>query len=457
MITYKKLHSEVLVIKQKLFILTVSILLILPGVVLSAERSVIVGFHRKPELAEMAIMRGATRSGEIKRTFHLIPAMAASLTEEEIENLKKDSNVAYVEDDAIFKAVAVGDEYTNAWGVLHIGADVAHANGNKGMGVKIAVIDTGIDYNHEDLDGNYAGGWDFVFDDNDPFDDNTISHGTHVAGIIAAEENGIGVIGVAPEADLYAVKVLDGGGFGLESWVIAGLEWAVDNGMDIVNLSLEGPHGESLQAACDSAYNAGILLVAAGGNTSGGSVSYPAAYESVIAVTATDANDVRAYFSPVGPELELAAPGVDILSTVTIANGNYSLLSGTSQAAPHVAGTAALAILSNTKDLNGDGLVDNKDVRLKLQMTAIDLGDPGLDSMYGFGLVNAAAVACKCNADCNNDGTVDLFDLSILKTEFSRTDCYTNPCQADCNGDGSVDDLDLTIMKNEFLKDVCCL
>jgi len=443
--------------KHKLHFLILSIFLILPSVVLSAERSVIVGFHRKPELAEMAIMRGATSSGGIKRTFHLIPAMAASLTEEEIENLKKDSNVAYVEDDAIFKAVAVGDEYTNAWGVLHIGADVAHANGNKGMGVKIAVIDTGIDYNHEDLDGNYAGGWDFVFDDNDPFDDNTISHGTHVAGIIAAEENGIGVIGVAPEADLYAVKVLDGGGFGLESWVIAGLEWAVDNGMDIVNLSLEGPHGESLQAACDSAYNAGILLVAAGGNTSGGSVSYPAAYESVIAVTATDANDVRAYFSPVGPELELAAPGVDILSTVTIANGNYSLLSGTSQAAPHVAGAAALSILSNTKDLNGDGLLDNKDVRRKLQMTATDLGDPGLDSIYGFGLVNAAAAACECNADCNNDGTVDLFDLAILKTEFSRTDCYTNPCQADCNGDGSVDDLDLTIMKNEFLKDVCCL
>ena len=120
-----------------------------------------------------------------------------------------------------------GNEVGNSWGVAHIFADVAHASGNKGTGIKVAILDTGIDYTHEDLAGNYIGGYDFVFNDNDPYDDNYFGHGTHVAGIIAAEENGIGVIGVAPEAELFAVKVLDGAGFGTADWIIAGIEWAV--------------------------------------------------------------------------------------------------------------------------------------------------------------------------------------------------------------------------------------
>jgi subtilisin len=290
--------------------LAVSISLILNSVALSAERSVIVGFHKKPGRSEMALIGGAR--GVIKRTFRHIPAMSVRLSDEAIFEMKKNINVAYVEEDGIFMAVEPlpGQEYKNSWGAQHIGAEVAHTSGNKGTGIKIAVLDTGIDYSHEDLDDNYIGGYDVVFDDDDPFDDNTYSHGTHIAGIIAAEQNGIGVAGVAPEAELYAVKVLDGGGFGLLRWIIEGIEWAVDNKMDIVNLSLEGMDFQSLQQACDSAYDAGVILVAAGGNTYGGNVRYPAAYDSVIAVTATDASDMRAYFSPMSLDLELAAPGV---------------------------------------------------------------------------------------------------------------------------------------------------
>jgi subtilisin len=184
--------------------------------------------------------------------------------------------------------------------------------------------------------------------------------------------------------------VLDGSGFGTEDWIIAGIDWAVANGIEIINLSIEGPDRQGLHDACDKAYNAGVLLVAAGGNspTGGGPVEYPAAYGSVIAVTATDDFDMPGYFAPVGEELELAAPGVDVLSTV--AGGSYEYLSGTSQAAPHVTGTAALHILSNTEDLSGDGLVNNEDVRLKLQLTAVDLGVTGKDDIFGYGLVNAA-------------------------------------------------------------------
>ena len=386
--------------KRKLYILHAILSAIIYFSLLSSaiggEKSVIIKFHQPPGPSEQALIHGA--KGIIKRAFRLIPAMAVSLPEEEIVNIKKNNKIAYIEDDSIVTAVEplIGEEYANSWGVLHIGSDVAHAGGNKGLGVKIAVLDTGIDYTHEDLDGNFKGGDNFVeyitppVDPHDPFDDSYNSHGTHVAGIIAAEQNGVGVVGVAPEAELYAVKVLDGSGHGLTSWIISGIEWAVENKMDIVNLSIEGTDSQPLKDACDEAYNAGVLLVAAAGNINGGPVTYPAAYDSVVAVTGTDASDMQAWFSPVGLELELAAPGVNVMSTVR--GGGYEYLSGTSQAAPHVTGTAALIISSNLiEDLNGDGIVNNVDVRLKLQMTAIDLGKPWFDEIYGFGLVNAAA------------------------------------------------------------------
>ena len=380
--------------KKLLLVLTISSLFILPGLAFSAERSVIVGFKQKPGPSERALIHGAR--GVIKRTYELIPAVAASLPEQEIAKLRENDKIAYIEENAVYRASAEplpGHEYENSWGVQHILADVSHASGNRGTGVKVAVIDTGIDYNHEDLDGNYRGGHDFVFDDDDPFDDSFNSHGTHVAGIIAAEKNGIGIVGVAPEVDLFAVKVLDGAGFGTEDWVIAGIDWAVRNGIEVINLSIEGPDRQGLHDACDEAYNAGIILVAAGGNSQagGGSVEYPAGYDSVIAVTGTNALDMPGYFSPIDEKLELAAPGVDVLSTV--AGGSYDFLSGTSQATSYVTGVAALSILANTEDNSGDGLVNNEDVRLMLQIGAIDLGSAGKDEIYGYGLVNGAAAA----------------------------------------------------------------
>jgi subtilisin len=380
--------------KKRFLILMMGSIFILPELAHSAEKSVIIGFKQKPGPSEQALIHGAR--GIIKRTYELIPAVAANIPEQEIAKLRKSDRISYIEENAVYRAATdplPGHEYENSWGVQHILADVAHASGNRGTGVKVAVLDTGIDYNHEELDGNYIDGRDFVFDDDDPFDDSFNSHGTHVAGIIAAEGNGIGVIGVAPEVDLFAVKVLDGAGFGLEDWIIAGIDWAVRNGVEVINLSIEGPDTQGLHDACDEAYRAGVILVAAGGNSLAGrgTVEFPAGYDSVIAVTGTDALDVPGRFSPIGEELELAAPGVNVLSTV--AGGSYDFLSGTSQAAPHVTGVAALSILSNTKDISGDGVVNHEDVRLMLQMGAIDLGDAGKDEIYGYGLVDGAAAA----------------------------------------------------------------
>jgi subtilisin len=372
--------------------------------------------------------------------------MAAKVPEQALEGLRRNPHVAYVEDDAVVSLIeplAGSIEYENAWGVSHIGSEAVHGNGFLGAGARVAVIDTGIDYTHPDLDDNYVGGYDFVFNDDDPFDDSWNSHGTHVAGIVAAELNGFGVVGVAPVASLYAVKVLDGAGFGNLSWLIAGIEWAVMNGMDIANMSVgvQQPF-QPLQDACDAAYQAGLILVAAAGNYADGShgpVMYPAAYDSVIAVSATLMDDTVWFASAAGPEMELAAPGAGIYSTV--AGGGYDTLFGTSQASPHVAGVAALLLSSGfNEDLDGNGVSNHQDVRLQMQATAQDLGDRGWDDAYGYGLVRAdealsvtppppvthLVVTKAKGSPRDSSQTVTLedavFDIAIVNDSLSRVD-----------------------------------
>ena len=166
-------------------------------------------------------------------------------------------------------------------------------------------------------------------------------HGTHCAGTIAATLNGQGVVGVAPAASLYGVKVLATGGSGNWSWLIAGLDWCIANGIHIASMSLGRDTAPvAVQTMCDLAFARGVLLVAAAGN-SGGPVGAPGKYGSVIAVSAIDSANALAPFSCRGPEVELCAPGVDVLSTIP-SNG-YGRMSGTSMACPHVSGAAALA------------------------------------------------------------------------------------------------------------------
>lgn len=342
---------------------------------------VIVGFKDKPHLDVIW-----AQGGDIKYVYNIIPAIACSLPETAVEALRRKISVMYIEPDGVVQAVG----QVLPWGVDRIDAEKVHSY-NKGAGVKIAVVDSGMDYRHPDLDANYKGGYDFVNNDADPMDDN--GHGTHVAGIIAAEDNALGVVGVAPEAWLYSLKVLDSTGYGFISDAIAAIDWAVSNGMHIVSMSLgSDTDSYSLRMACDSAYEAGLLLVAAAGNNAT-TISYPARYDSVIAVGATKSDNTRAEFSGTGQELELVAPGVYIYSTYL--NGYY-IMSGTSMACPHVTGTAALVFntaVNPSYDLDGDGVWDASEVRRRLQDTAYDLGSLGRDPLYGYGLVNAFKAA----------------------------------------------------------------
>jgi subtilisin len=338
---------------------------------------VLIGFKEKPGAAQQAM------GGKIKYTYHIVDAIAASIPEKAIDALQKNPNIRYVEPDG--QVYALDDELDDSWGVKRIGAGLVHDNDNKGYGVKIAIIDSGIDRSHGDL--AVVGGKSFVSYTEDFDDDN--GHGTHVAGIVAALDDGIGVVGVAPAASLYALKVLNEKGIGYFSDVILAVQWCADNGIQVTNNSYgsSGDPGDTLKSAFDISASAGVLHVAAAGNSGnppgrGDNIIYPARYESVIAVAATDQSDKRARFSSTGPDVELAAPGVSIYSTYI---GGYTTYSGTSMASPHVAGVAALVITSGT--------IDVLEVREKLQDTADDLGASGLDSLYGYGLIDAAEAA----------------------------------------------------------------
>ncbi|MGD8819095.1 MAG: S8 family serine peptidase [Anaerolineae bacterium] len=383
---------------------------------------VLIAFGHRPGPAEEALVRGM--GGSVKYTYHLVPAIAATLPEPAVSALAANPRVTRVEPDRQMRALDI--ELDNAWGVTRIGAGTVHEGGNKGAGVKLAIIDSGINYDHPDLNDNYAGGYDFVQLDEYPMD--VYGHGTHVAGTACAEDNGngdsdgpYGVVGVAPACALYALRVLDDAGFGDASDLIAAMQWAVDNGVQVANLSLgwDLNPGDTVKAAFDNAEDAGLVIVAAACNNGnrpgrGDNVCYPALYDSVIAVAATDDNDRRASFSSTGAQVELAAPGVSVFSTWNDDTGYldpqpvcrqeegiqacYKYGSGTSMAAPHVAGTAALIL-----DANPDW--SNVQVRAQLQATADDVGDTGWDPQYGWGLVDAAEAA---PAPANNPPVVEI-------------------------------------------------
>jgi len=272
--------------------------------------------------------------------------------------------------------------WRNQYGLLAIHAPQGWDLSTGSSAVTIAILDTGVDLDHVDLASKIVPGFDFVNSDNDPQDDN--GHGTHVAGIAAAaSNNGIGVAGVAWGAHIMPVKVLNASGNGSYADVAAGIVWAADNGAQVINLSLGGSMPSSvLEDAVDYAYGKGVTLVAAAGNSGSNSVLYPARYPHVIAVAATDSSNNRASFSNFGPEIDVAAPGVAIYSTII--GDKYAYLSGTSMAAPFVSGLAAI-LMGIPANASPD------EITHEIETTALDLGIPGRDDYYGYGLIQMDA------------------------------------------------------------------
>ncbi|NGY88617.1 S8 family serine peptidase [Bacillus megaterium] len=233
--------------------------------------------------------------GKVLETYDTLPMVKVELPESTVDNLKLENSVESVEEDEDIQISVQGEEVqpvvgtagqTIPWGVKRIKAPYAHKQGIKGDNVSVAVIDTGIDMDHEDL--QVAGGISLLDYTTSYNDDN--GHGTHIAGIIGALDNDRGVVGVAPDVDLYSVKALDNEGNGKYSTIIKGLDWAIENHIQIVSMSIGGTQeSKAFQKATRLAYNKGVLLVASAGNKgyfSDESVTIPAKYSSVISVGA---------------------------------------------------------------------------------------------------------------------------------------------------------------------------
>lgn len=263
----------------------------------------------------------------------------------------------------------------------------------KGEGIKIAVLDTGIDFNHPDLAPNYKKGMNFTTSNVTDVMDRQ-GHGTHCAGIIAGCDNSIGIVGVAPRAELYVGKVLGDDGSGSIDSIVRGIDWAISEQVDVISMSLgcSVDPGPALHDAIKRAREAGIVIVAATGNENT-HVGWPAAYEEVIAVGAVDQTLGRAGFSNFGNETDIAAPGVDIFSTYPVSR--YAKLSGTSMATPMVAGVIGL-IHAYCRSV-GQKATPEQIMQL-IRERSVDLGTNGVDDMFGNGLVNVYKLVKGNNA-----------------------------------------------------------
>lgn len=303
----------------------------------------VVSMRRAPSVSGLRLVRdaGEAASHDV-RVFRNFDFIGADLTDDEVAALRKSPDVNYI--------APVVPRYIDGWAVpapttsgpgirsgeshyqqmqtVWYGIDLVHARdvwpytkGGTG-GVNVVVVDTGIDYTHPDLQGRYQGGYNVFTKTEDPKDDH--GHGTHVSGIIAADDNNFGVVGVAPEAKIWSVKVLQANGAGTDESVSAGLDWVISKkrevgGNWIMNLSLGATSPSDLEKSVFAeAISEGILVIAAAGNTGSEFVQYPAAYDQVIAVSAIDDKSVIAEFSSYGAGVAFGAPGVAILSTVPV-------------------------------------------------------------------------------------------------------------------------------------------
>ena len=386
-------------------------------------------------------LRAPFQPPDISRTWVLKPDGSADLAST-LAALKTDPNIEYAEEDGTASIVLTpndpyysssgtwGQPYYDLWGIHKINASSAWDT-STGSGVVVAVVDTGIDATHPDIAANVPPGlgWNYIADSNDPADDN--GHGTHVSGTIAAVgNNGIGVIGVAWNAKLMAVKGIASSGSGPDSTLALCLEYAAHNGADVINNSWGGEYSQTIADAIDYAYNLGAVIVVAAGNSSSDVGSfYPANLWDVITVAASDPDDSQAFFSNFGQKIDVAAPGLDILSLQAsgtalgeVVTPGYMRLSGTSMAAPHVSGLAAL-ILSEHPDYS------NEDVRQVIRTSATPLGTaaaPGADNFdpdFGYGRIDctkAMAVSSVLQAKISSPANGSAYAASVTVTGVAQ-------------------------------------
>ncbi|NBI27920.1 peptidase S8 [Chengkuizengella sp. YPA3-1-1] len=355
------------------------------------ESTIIVKFKDKTSNSMKQQIHQEEKAEVLKKNkqigFEVIKVKGKSV-EKALEQYKNRADVEYAEPIIEYYALFTPNDviftpndplyHSDQYGPQIMDAETAWGIEQGNSSVVVAVIDTGVQGDHEDLQGKVIPGYDFIDNDNDPSDEH--GHGTHVAGVVGAiTNNGIGVAGVAPNVTIMSVRVLNAIGAGTNQGVADGITYAADNGADVINLSLGSTSpSAAVEDAVNYAWNQGVVVVAAAGGSGSSSPNYPAYYKNSLAVAATDSNDAKASFSTYGSWVDVAAPGVDIISTWN--NGGYITISGTSMAASHTAGLAAL--------LASQGL-SNVEIRNAIESTADPI--PGTGSDWTHGRINAFA------------------------------------------------------------------
>lgn len=282
----------------------------------------------------------------------------------------------------VMRADQLGE--TRDWGHSTLKLDEAQKK-FKGKGIKVAVLDTGCDMLHPDLEGQIITSKDFTGSRRGPQDAN--GHGTHCSGIIAAREDGKGLVGASPDVKLLIGKVLGDEGWGMSTWIANGIRWAAENGANVISMSLGGSAPDPYtQQAIKEVVKSGVIVIAAAGNEGprDNTVGYPGGYEESLTVAAIDKNLNVANFSSRGKQVKVSAPGVGINSTYL--GGRYAVLSGTSMATPYVSGCISLYLQSVLE--SGNKLPDYLEIQNLIKTTSIDLGVAGWDKATGYGLVN---------------------------------------------------------------------
>lgn len=361
---------------------------------------VIVKFRDDAQVAEVAGARGLEIAASTGAKVDGLPAVAATNgrpVDQVLAELRADPAVEYAEpsyrvqllDDGAVAAVSVNDPQTaGQYSLDRMRVRDAWSLSTGGSGV-IAVLDTGVQPDHPDLSGRVLPGRDFVNNDSNAADDN--GHGTWVAGIIAAKPNdGYGMAGISWSDMILPVKIMSSSGTGSTSALVSGIIWAADQGATVINMSVGGfPYSQAVQDAATYAWNKGAVLVGAAGNNNREEKFYPASMNHVISVSATQPQDEFSHWSSYGPAVDVSAPGSSVLTTNCTAGtcpnrtwGSHTYISGTSFAAPNVAGVVAL-IRAKNPSWTPQQVVD------RLYATVDDLGYAGWDNRYGRGRVNA--------------------------------------------------------------------